>query len=70
MAERDEGDFTGRPSHPLLANAEPVPDDKPAVSLKELLSQYLDSRKAIGKGKGRRKALDTGIQQSGALHQA
>jgi integrase len=55
MAERDEGDFTGRPSHPLLANAEPVQDDKPAVSLKELLSQYLDSRKAIGKGKGAEK---------------
>jgi integrase len=54
-AERDEGDFTGKPSHPLLASAEPVAEEKPPISLRGLLSEYLDSRKAIGKGKGAEK---------------
>lgn len=36
MAERDEGDFTGKPQHPLIVNAQP-PQDVPArVSIKRL----------------------------------
>lgn len=52
IAERDEGDFAGQPSHPLLANAAPVEDELPPVSLKVLLNDYIKSRVAIGKGRG------------------
>ncbi|MBX9452634.1 MAG: tyrosine-type recombinase/integrase [Mesorhizobium sp.] len=52
VAERDEGDFTGTPSHPMLANVQPVADDKPPLPLKRLLTDYIASRKIIGKGRG------------------
>jgi integrase len=52
VAERDEGDFTGKPSHPMLANARPPAEELPPVSLKRLLLDYIASRKMIGKGKG------------------
>ena len=51
VAERNEGDFTGRPEHPLLANAKPPADELPPVSLRRLLVDYIASRKVIGKGK-------------------
>lgn len=53
--ERNEGDFAGRPSHPLLTSVEPTADDLPPVSLKGLLADYLRSRSMIGKGKGAEK---------------
>ncbi|WP_291644308.1 hypothetical protein [Bosea sp. (in: a-proteobacteria)] len=34
-AERDEGDFTGKPAHPLIAQATPEPDQMSAVSALE-----------------------------------
>ncbi|MET3578220.1 integrase [Mesorhizobium robiniae] len=49
--ERNEGDFSGTPKHPLLANAEPAADDLPPVPLKGLLIDYITSRKAVGKGR-------------------
>lgn len=52
VAERDEGDFTGKPSHPLIAEAQPVADELPPVPLKVLLNDYIKSRVAIGKGRG------------------
>lgn len=52
VAERDEGDFTGKPSHPMIVNAQPVTDEKPPVQLKRLLTDYIASRKVIGKGRG------------------
>lgn len=52
VAERDEGNFTGMPSHPMIADAQPVEDDKPPVSLKRLLTDYIHNRKTIGKGRG------------------
>ncbi|MDF1600174.1 hypothetical protein PZ895_10335 [Mesorhizobium sp. YIM 152430] len=52
VAERDEGDFTGIPSHPVIANAAPVKDEKPPVSIKRLFTDYVASREVIGKGKG------------------
>jgi len=52
VAARDEGDFTGQPSHPMIANAQPVADEKPPVQLKRLLTDYVASRKVIGKGMG------------------
>lgn len=50
QAERDEGDFTGTPVHPILVNAKPIEDEKPPVSLKGLLVDYVRSRQLIGKG--------------------
>lgn len=48
VAERDEGDFTGKPSHPVIVNAEPV-DDRPApVNLVKLWDDYVKSRTQAG----------------------
>jgi hypothetical protein len=52
-AERDEGDFTGKPEHPMLIAAEATPapkEDKPPLPFKTLLNDYLASRKAVGRG--------------------
>ncbi|WP_236387261.1 tyrosine-type recombinase/integrase [Mesorhizobium muleiense] len=51
VAERDEGDFTGKPTHPLIAEAKPIVDELPPVPLKGLLVDYLEARKAVGKGR-------------------
>lgn len=53
VAERDEGDFAGKPAHPMLAAAEAAPaqpEDKPPLPFKAMLNDYLASRKAVGKG--------------------
>lgn len=50
MVERDEGDFSGKPSHPMLATAKPAADEMPPVSLTGLLDDYIDARKLVGKG--------------------
>lgn len=55
VAERDEGDFTGKIEHPLLKDLEPIPEEKPPASLKKLFADYIASRIAIGKGKGAEK---------------
>ena len=48
VVERDEGDFAGKPSHPLIANA-PAPEDAPdPVSLSKLWTDYLASRMQTG----------------------
>lgn len=52
VAERDEGDFTGSPTNPIIANAVPVVDEKPRVAIKRLLTDYIASRVIIGKGRG------------------
>jgi integrase len=51
-AERDEGDFTGKPSHPLIVNAAPPVEELPPVSLTGLLTAYIAAKKLVGKGKG------------------
>lgn len=51
VAERDEGDFSGTPSHPMLANAQPEADPLPPVSIKGLLADYIAAKKLIGKAK-------------------
>ncbi|WJI38610.1 MULTISPECIES: hypothetical protein [Mesorhizobium] len=51
VAERDEGDFTGKPTHPLIAETKPIEDELPPVPLKGLLVDYIKSRKAVGKGR-------------------
>lgn len=51
VAERDEGDFTGQPTIPLLVNAK-LPEIAPApVPLKKLFDDYIASRQALGKHK-------------------
>jgi hypothetical protein len=52
VVERDEGDFTGKPAHPMLANVQPEPDPWPSVSLKKLLADYIVAKKLVGKAKG------------------
>jgi hypothetical protein len=42
--ERDEGDFSGEPVHPVLANAQPLAVPLPPVSLFRLFEDYIASR--------------------------
>lgn len=59
VVERDEGDFTGQPQHPLIVNAQPPVDTPVPVSIKRLWSDYVASRQLLGHiaDKGRRQAL-------------
>lgn len=50
VAERDEGDFTGEPSHPTLKNVQPVVPDLPPASLKGLFEDYIATRKRLDRG--------------------
>jgi hypothetical protein len=50
VAERDEGDFSGKPEHPLLASIEPIPEEAPPVPLRDLFNRYIAELKANGKG--------------------
>jgi integrase len=54
--ERDEGDFTGTLSNPMLVNAEPPPEPSKRVSIKQLWIDYVTTRKNAGfmKDGGRR----------------
>lgn len=48
VAERDEGDFTGKPQHPVIVNAKP-PEDRPdPVSLSKLWDDYIKARTTAG----------------------
>ncbi len=47
-AERDEGDFTGTPSDPMIANAQPPQNAPEKVSLKGLWADYIASRVQAG----------------------
>lgn len=49
VAERDEGDFTGQPTIPLLVNAKLPEAALAPVSLKKLFEDYIASRQALGK---------------------
>lgn len=57
-AERDEGDYTGTPSHPILVNAKPPEEPQKRVSLKKLWEDYVKCRTQAGfmKDGGRRQA--------------
>ncbi|MCZ0964434.1 integrase [Paracoccus benzoatiresistens] len=59
VVERDEGDFTGQPEHPLIVNAQPPVDTPAPVSIKRLWDDYVKSRQLLGsmKDNGRRQAL-------------
>lgn len=54
--ERNDGDFSGRPQHPLLANA--TVDEEPRklpLSLKGLFEEYLTAQERVGKGREARR---------------
>jgi len=57
--ERDEGDFTGKPDHPLIVTAEPVAETPAPVSLRKLWADYVAHRQSLGfmADGGRRQAL-------------
>ncbi len=50
VAERDEGDFTGKPETPILATVEPVEEEAPPVPLRDLFNRYIAELRANGKG--------------------
>lgn len=55
-AERDEGDFSGQPTTPMIANAQPPEEPQKRVSLSKLWEDYKSGRIAAGfmKDGGRR----------------
>jgi integrase len=48
VVERDEGDFTGKPSHPLIVNSQATEDVPEPVILSKLWSDYLATRMQAG----------------------
>lgn len=48
VAERDEGDYTGTPTAPIITNAQPPTDAPEPVSLKRLWADYVSARKQAG----------------------
>ncbi|PVA06178.1 integrase [Thalassorhabdomicrobium marinisediminis] len=56
VLERDEGDFTGTPTAPILVNAEPPEEPAQHVSIKKLWADYVHTRQSAGfmKDGGRR----------------
>lgn len=46
--ERDEGDFSGAPSHPVLVNAKPADEPEKRVSISKLWEAYVTSRTQAG----------------------
>jgi integrase len=50
--ERDDGDFTGTATHPLIANAPPPPDEpEPPVPIRDLFRDYIAARQIEGRQK-------------------
>lgn len=47
-AERDEGDFTGKPTAPIIVNAKPPEKAQKRVSIKRLWSDYVATRRQAG----------------------
>lgn len=48
VAERDEGDFTGTPTAPIIVNAQPPQDAAAPVSIKRLWADYVQVRTQAG----------------------
>ncbi|MFT5616363.1 MAG: integrase [Granulosicoccus sp.] len=60
VAERDEGDFTGQPTAPIIVNAQPPEEPQQRVSLTGLWVDYVKNRQTLGymvEDDGRRQAL-------------
>jgi hypothetical protein len=47
-AERDDGDFTGQPTTPIILNATPIDKPQKRVSIKKLGTEYVVSRQQAG----------------------
>ncbi|HHW34346.1 MAG TPA: integrase [Paracoccus solventivorans] len=47
VAERDEGDFTGKPEHPLITNAAPPEEEVKPVRIDQLWKDYVAARQQI-----------------------
>lgn len=62
VAERDEGDFTGQPSAPIIKDAQPLQDAPQRVSLTKLWEEYVAARIQAGfmrdKGKRQRSVIE------------
>lgn len=48
VAERDEGDYTGTPTAPIIMNAQPPADAPEPVSIKGLWADYVTARRQAG----------------------
>jgi len=48
VAERDEGDFSGTPTAPIIVNAQPPESVPEAVSIKGLWADYVQARQRLG----------------------
>lgn len=55
LVERDEGNYSGRPEHPLLTSAEPIKEEQPPILIRDLFNRYIAELKANGKGEGAEK---------------
>ncbi len=51
QVERDDGNFNGKPEHPLIANAAPPADTPTPVYLRVLLEAYLRDLERNGRGR-------------------
>ncbi len=62
VMERDEGDFSGSPSAPIIKDAQPPENEPERVSLKQLWADYVNSRVQAGfmrdGGKRQRSVID------------
>jgi hypothetical protein len=58
-AERDDGNYSGQPTTPMLVKAEPLKEPEKALSIKRLWSEYAATSKQAGfiQDGGRRHAV-------------
>jgi hypothetical protein len=49
VMERDEGDFSGQLTNPMMANAAPPEDAPTPIPLRTLFKDYIASRQALGR---------------------
>lgn len=58
LVERDEGNFSGTPTHPILVNAKPADEPERRISLSKLWDEYVVNRNQAGfmRDGGRRQA--------------
>ena len=63
VAERDEGDFTGTPSAPIIKNARPPESAPEPVSLKALWADYVQMRQQTGSMRDGGKQLGVAVEK-------
>ncbi len=55
VAERDEGDYSGEPAHPVIRKSIAAEDEQPPVPLVQIFNRYMAELQANGKGAGAEK---------------